>query len=285
MGLLIAVAIASRAHPLSSGSWSASGHTNDVLTVGALGLCAALIVLLAVESRRPGSSARRAWGIADVLFALALLAAVAAAAYGLGRAFHPSTQSHLRGEACVKYERARGRPTSTCKSGRTAPVAKAASHAAKATGSPYRWIGIVAIVVLLGGGGALLVVRGARPTLPLPEGEDDSRETIVAAFDLSLDDLRREPDARRAIIAAYARMETAFAVAGLPRLPSEAPHEFLVRSLGELDASSEAASRLADLFELAKFSRHAPTLTMRDDAISALLVVRDELTARQRPAT
>ena len=39
--------------------------------------------------------------------------------------------------------------------------------------------------------------------------------------------------------------------------------------------------RLTDLFEWAKFSQHEPEPAMRDEAIDALVAVRDEL---RRPA-
>jgi hypothetical protein len=104
-----------------------------------------------------------------------------------------------------------------------------------------------------------------------------SRRALAAALDESLDDLRSDPDVRRAIIAAYARMERALAYAGLPRAPAEAPYEYLERSLVELDTSSDGARRLTDLFERAKFSHHEPAESMRDEAIDALVAVRDEL--------
>ena len=97
------------------------------------------------------------------------------------------------------------------------------------------------------------------------------------ALDESLDDLRNEPDLRRAIIAAYARMETAFGLAGIPRRPSEAPTEYMERALTAIDASAPAAHRLTVLFEWAKFSHHEPEPEMRDEAIDALVAVRDEL--------
>ncbi len=99
------------------------------------------------------------------------------------------------------------------------------------------------------------------------------------ALDESLDDLRAEPDLRKAIIAAYARMERALAGAGLPRRPAEAPLEYLERALLELETSAGAVRRLTDLFEWAKFSQHEPEPQMRDDAIDALVAVRDELRA------
>ena len=41
--------------------------------------------------------------------------------------------------------------------------------------------------------------------------------------------------------------------------------------------SAEGAERLTVLFEWAKFSQHEPKPEMRDEAIAALLAVRDDL--------
>jgi hypothetical protein len=104
---------------------------------------------------------------------------------------------------------------------------------------------------------------------------------LAAALDESLDDLRSDPDLRRAIVAAYARMETALAAAGLPRHPAEAPLEYVERALLTLDASAPAVRRLTDLFEWARFSHHEPEPSMRDEAVDALVAVRDELRASE----
>jgi hypothetical protein len=106
-------------------------------------------------------------------------------------------------------------------------------------------------------------------------------DALAAALDESIDDLRTDPDLRRAIIAAYARMEAALAVAGIPRRPSEAPLEYLERSLLTLDASAGSVRTLTDLFEWARFSHHEPEPSMRDDAVDSLVAVRDELRASE----
>ena len=106
-------------------------------------------------------------------------------------------------------------------------------------------------------------------------------EALAAALDDSLDDLRNDPDLRRAIIAAYARMESALAAAGIPRHPAEAPLEYVERALLSLDTSADAVRRLTDLFEWARFSHHEPEPSMRDDAVDALVAVRDELRAAE----
>ena len=104
-------------------------------------------------------------------------------------------------------------------------------------------------------------------------------DAVAEAVDESLDDLRAEPDPRRAVIAAYARLERVLASHGLPRNPAEAPFEYLRRMLAHLSVSPAAARRLTDLFERAKFSQHAVEPEMKDQAIRALETVRDDLHA------
>lgn len=107
----------------------------------------------------------------------------------------------------------------------------------------------------------------------------DLAAAVALAVDESLDDLRAEPDPRRAVIAAYARLERVLAAHGLPRKPAEAPFEYLVRMLGGLSVTDRAARALTELFERAKFSQHAVGAEMKDQAIDALQTVRDDLFA------
>lgn len=107
---------------------------------------------------------------------------------------------------------------------------------------------------------------------------------VAQALDDSLDDLRAEPDPRRAVIAAYARLERVLAAHGLPRKPAEAPFEYLGRMLAELSVGEVSARALTDLFERAKFSQHAVGPEMKDEAIAALEAVCDELLAARELA-
>jgi hypothetical protein len=141
-----------------------------------------------------------------------------------------------------------------------------------------RWDEVLLIVAAITAVGVLLAATRPKASPRRPRRERP-QEAVADVLDESLDDLRREPDLRRAIIAAYARMERALAAGGLPRRPSEAPFEYVERALRELDASAEAARRLTGLFEWAKFSQHEPEPTMRDEAIDALVAIRDELRA------
>lgn len=149
--------------------------------------------------------------------------------------------------------------------------------AAGRRGARLRWDEVAIVAALLAAAG--VAAFASRKAKPMREWRIRSHEEVALALDESLDDLRSEPDVRRAIIAAYARMERSLATAGIPRRPSEAPFEYVSRALQSLDASGPAVTRLTDLFEHAKFSHHEPEESMRQDAIAALVAVRDELRA------
>jgi hypothetical protein len=110
--------------------------------------------------------------------------------------------------------------------------------------------------------------------------EPDVEEELDAAVSDSIDDLRREADPRRAVIAAYARMERVLRRHGRARRAAEAPYEYLERVLAELRIRPGAVADLTELFERAKFSAHRIDGTMKTRAIDALVAVREDL---QRP--
>ena len=119
----------------------------------------------------------------------------------------------------------------------------------------------------------LLIFR--RPSVSGSRKRDDAAlEHAVAA---GVEALESEPDARQAVIKAYAGMERALAEDGLPRQPSETPLEYLRRALERLSASTAATTRLTSLFEQAKFSSHAIDEPMRREALAALGELRSEL--------
>ena len=143
----------------------------------------------------------------------------------------------------------------------------------------FRWLAAVIFSGILVGIVAAVVIAGLWKRRVDRDPERLAAEALAEELDLTVDDLRREPDLRRAVVAAYARMERSLALHGLPRLEFEAPLEYLSRVLGELHASDEAVRKLTFLFERAKFSTHDVGPEMRDEAIAALIAVRDELRA------
>jgi len=136
---------------------------------------------------------------------------------------------------------------------------------------------VVGALVLIGVVAWLVAARRRRPA-----GRDETvARELAAALDDSLDALRAEPDPRRAVIAAYARLERVLAAHRLERLESETPNEYLSRILDDLEVERPSVRRLTDLFTEAKFSQHAVNAEMKEDAIEALTTVRDELRARR----
>ena len=120
---------------------------------------------------------------------------------------------------------------------------------------------------MLGGARDRLVPPRARGS---PSREPDEPDELLAAVDLSLEDLESEPDPRRAVIRAYARMERALGSYGLARRPSETPLEYLARALTSLRVGRRSVERLSALFERAKFSQHEIDLSMKTEALAAL---------------
>jgi hypothetical protein len=138
----------------------------------------------------------------------------------------------------------------------------------------FDWV----LAAIVGGGLVLLAVwvlvrrRGDEGV-----AEETVEEELSAVVSDTIDDLRRETDPRRAVIAAYARMERVLGQHGQPRRPSEAPFEFVARILLALRVRAGAVRELTELFERAKFSTHEIDDPMKERAIAALVSVRDDL--------
>jgi tetrahydromethanopterin S-methyltransferase subunit B len=112
-------------------------------------------------------------------------------------------------------------------------------------------------------------------------GREAVEEAIVDALDDMLDDLRAEADPRRAVIAAYARLERVLAAHGVARSASETQEEYVARIFGQLEIDFRSIRRLTDLFVVAKFSQHVVDVDMKEEAIDILEQVRDELRAAE----
>jgi hypothetical protein len=174
-------------------------------------------------------------------------------------------------------------PGHHAKAGQTPPSATARTARARrreqqvrAQEHHLRWLPVILVFgTALTGIFALGVVRWQRERAEAEE--PPLAEALSDVLGDTLDDLRAERDARRAVIAAYARMERTLAAYGLPRRSFEAPLEYLARVLAELSASEGSIRRLTDLFERAKFSRHQIDAPMKEEAIDALTSLREEL--------
>ncbi|HTS72958.1 MAG TPA: DUF4129 domain-containing protein [Gaiellaceae bacterium] len=179
-------------------------------------------------------------------------------------------------------------PTQT--TGVTPPLTTAVATTPSQGASPHSsglavdWWLVAALAVVLAVAGAVLLFARRRRQRGL--GVDSERRVSEEAFELqavieeSLAELEREPDPRRAVIRAYTGMERTLARRGLGRRPFEAPLEYLARSLVALQVSRPAGERLTELFQRARFSTHDVEPASKQEAITALRRVRDELAER-----
>jgi hypothetical protein len=275
--LLAFVAIASHAHRPGGGSGGGSAHSptlvGDYLATIALIIMpiGAVLVVWGLANRRKQAAltGRTSWRrnlIAAGVISALLIVLVVTAENRQGRARRPAvgaTQGAILG----------------------APLgAKGPRKAVKLDTVPphrprWQWLPVLVLGSLLLGivvTTAAAVAHGRRNREALDEEAQLARALGEVLSD-SLDDLRAERDARKAVIRAYARMEQTFAAYGVPREKHETPLEYVARVLDSLRVSSFAVRRLVQLFERAKFSPHTIESSMKDDAIEALAGLRAEL--------
>lgn len=117
-----------------------------------------------------------------------------------------------------------------------------------------------------------------------PAAEDASPPPLVGAVAESLEDLRAEPDPRRAIVRCYARFQRVAADSGAARLPWQTPMEFMRDALSRLPAPAAAVSALTGLFELARFSDRPLGPAERQLALGALSEISAAVAERRGDA-
>jgi Domain of unknown function (DUF4129) len=274
IGLLIVVALAARGgHPSGNGhlvSRAVPATLQDSLvTLLAIAYVVAIVaVIVLFFKRRPLQAPRESRWLRNYITVLVVM--LLATLLGSWAIRH----AHL-GRNGAKPVQVNGQPRSNGRLRRLPPGATRPAH--------FQWplaLGLLGLVIV---GGVLVYIRERRP--PSPLREDGGLEAELArAVETTIDDLRRERDARRAVIAAYANMERVLAAHGLARRPAEAPLEYLARVLRTLHVRKSAVESLTGLFEYAKYSRHDIDAAMKDEAIGALIAVRDDLLAEERAA-
>jgi hypothetical protein len=96
-----------------------------------------------------------------------------------------------------------------------------------------------------------------------------------AAGPARLEDLRADPDARRAVIRAWGRFERVLAAADHPRAAWQTAAEFGRAAVARLPVAAPSVQRLTGLFEVARFSVRPVGAEARDAACDCL----DEISA------
>jgi hypothetical protein len=143
----------------------------------------------------------------------------------------------------------------------------------------FQWPLALAVGGFLLLGGAWVFIRRQRGAGVETTEPADVEAELARAIGSTIDELRSERDARRAVIAAYANMERILASHGLARGRAEVPYEYLARVLRLLQVRESAARSLTELFEYAKFSEHEIDAAMKERAIESLVAVEEDLQA------
>jgi hypothetical protein len=150
----------------------------------------------------------------------------------------------------------------------------AGSERLPATSHGTDWPALLITATALAGIGAYLWRRSrARPRdggVRRPAGP-----ALEKVLDEAVDDVISEEDPRRAVIEAWARMERVLAASGLPRRASEAPFEYAARAFAELGLPAAGLEGFAWLFEWARFSLNEVTASMREEAVTRLVALRE----------
>jgi hypothetical protein len=144
-------------------------------------------------------------------------------------------------------------------------------------------IGALALLAGLGSLGFALWLGLAGRLLPRPGAAKEQPARLAQAVEESLDDLRREPDARAAILKIYRHFERALAGAAVPRRPWQTPTEFMRAVLSRLPLPPSPVRSLTGLFEIARFSRHPVGEAERESAWRSLTEIRAALDTPTEP--
>ena len=264
--LLALVVLAAHGHVATGGTHGGqlSGGIVDTLVsallalyaLGGIALFAALVWSRGVYKRNEVAGGRRR-GLTGLAIALVLLAVLLASGDRIRGRLHlrplhtQTTHTANSGDGSTKHHR----------------------HATTRHHARFRLAPFLAVFLGLGVAAFALYRQSTSrrpPREPLPA-------VVAEGLGQTLEELRAETEPRRAVIAAYARMERLLAESGLPRRPFEAPLEYMSRVLVELGGGTRSVRALTGLFERARFSPHAIDAAMKDEAIAAVEALQADL--------
>jgi hypothetical protein len=156
------------------------------------------------------------------------------------------------------------------------PGTVAGTRAGPPVGQGTDWPAILITAVVLAAT-SLFLWRKSRPSRRRPGAGRSAGGALKEVLDAAVDEVMNEEDPRRAVIAAWARMERVLAARGLPRRAAEAPFEYTARAFAELGLPAAGLEGFAWLFEWARFSLNEVTAPMREEAVARLLTLREGL--------
>ena len=224
--------------------------------IGALGLGAIVMVLLGRKIVGTGTRRQRSWWEQLVLTMLLI------AAFAVIVRRHPI--------------KAPLRPAAPTTATRRVPASP------RRSASPVRrndeWRSVVLVIAVLVLAGAATVRARSGFAHRAPQGLDvDVDAGVGAAIDVAIEASLADPDPRRAIVAAFAALETAIARAGQPRHPAETAVEYVARVLRTVAVDRDPIERLRERYLIARFSDQPMAATDRSGALRDLRAIRSGL--------
>lgn len=273
VGLLVAVSLAAHGGPPGTGSLAPRtvpvSLQDDFITLLAVGyIVLAAVVLVSIFARRPWRAPQESPWLRNLVSAGIAMAILTGAGYW---ALQQRTAS---GGGSARQ----GGPGQAVIRPRAGPLQQSSAEAREAR---FQWPLAIALGGLVALGAAAILIRERRGERG-HVAEGSVTEELAHVVETTVSDLRGEADPRKAVIAAYAKMERILTSHGLPRSRSETQLEYLARLLTELEIEPTAIRTLTGLFTFAKFSRSEIDEDMRGEAIEALTAIQRDLRPGER---
>lgn len=287
LALAALVAAASRGTPvwtaLRDGDADRADVLNRAVEVGVLGvlIAATLILVLHFALYGRGSGAVTIRQSARRLLPLALLSVAVFALFSLARTDRlPETPPR---PGALQLDWFPGLGLANAPEGEATGVAVAEADSVETGAAPPEagspsWVLMLLFAAVTAGVAAVLARQWLGRRSPLvqdaeePEqtsGAEESHEMREALLGI-IEEMLADPDPRRAIIGAYARLLECLSASDARRRDHEAPFEHLQRVLLELHVRPEPLRELTELFEIARFSTRPLTERHRNRALEAL---------------
>lgn len=139
----------------------------------------------------------------------------------------------------------------------------------------------VLLLILAAALGVMALSRRAIDELTSIDGDETLEETLTPAVERAAQHLSLGDDPRTAVLLAYSGLEAALSGKDRARAPNETPTEHLERALTTLSVTidTEPLLRLAELYQVARFSTHPITVAQQQQAADSLHRVRSQLAA------
>lgn len=123
--------------------------------------------------------------------------------------------------------------------------------------------------------------KAASTAITVKSTPEENVEALTEAIAISLTELEKEPDPRRAIIASYLAFQELMRQEGWAKPPHYTSEEYLIEVLNRFPLPEPAVQTLTRMFQKARFSPHPVTEAEKKLTIECLVQLQQSLTAHQ----